>query len=118
PLAADVVRFHDAGSLQVAKGYPKYADSKVHINPASYFAGVSEAVWNFHVGGYQVAHKWLKDRRTRTLSPADIRHYTRTCHALASTIGHMRLIDACIEAHGGFPLVGSQNEASAKGAED
>src|SRR5947208_1033081 len=26
------------------------------------FHGVSEAVWNFHIGGYQVCHKWLKDR--------------------------------------------------------
>jgi len=107
PLASNVVRFHDAGSLQVAKGFPKYTDGKVHINPASYFAGVTEAVWNFHVGGYQVAHKWLKDRRERTLSPDDINHYTRTCHALASTIEHMRLIDETIQAHGGFPLVGS-----------
>lgn len=109
PLASDVVRFHDAGGKQVAKGFPKYDGGKVYINPASYFGGVTEAVWNFHVGGYQVAHKWLKDRRERTLSPADITHYTRTCHALASTVEHMRLIDEVIEAHGGFPLVGSQD---------
>ncbi len=32
-------------------------------------------------------------------------------HALASTIEHMRLIDEVIEAHGGFPLVGSQATA-------
>ncbi|MDQ3684166.1 MAG: hypothetical protein M3430_01000 [Acidobacteriota bacterium] len=101
--------FHDAGSLQVAKGFPKYADGKVHINPASYFDGVNEAVWNFHVGGYQVAHKWLKDRRERVLSPEDIRHYTRTCHALAATIEYMRLLDETIETRGGFPLVGSQS---------
>jgi type I restriction-modification system DNA methylase subunit len=111
PLASDVVRFHDAGSKQVAKGFPKYDGGKVYINPTSYFGGVTEAVWNFHVGGYQVAHKWLKDRRERTLSPADITHYTRTCHALASTVEHMRLIDEVIEEHGGFPLVGSQDAA-------
>jgi hypothetical protein len=111
PLAFDLVRFHNAGSLQVAKGYPKYEGGKVYLNPGSYFDGVTEAVWNFHVGGYQVAHKWLKDRRERTLSPGDIRHYTRTCHAIASTIEHMRLIDETIEAHGGFPLVGSQDAA-------
>jgi len=51
---------------------------------------------------------WLKDRRERTLAPEDIRHYTRTCHALAATIEHMRHIDDVIEVHGGFPLVGSQ----------
>jgi hypothetical protein len=25
-----------------------------------------ENVWNFHIGGYQVCHKWLKDRKGRT----------------------------------------------------
>ena len=111
PLAADVVRFHDAGSEQVAKGFPKYDGGKVHINPASYFGGVSEAVWNFHIGGYQVAHKWLKDRRERMLSSEDTTHYTRVCHALAATVEHMSLVDEVIEAHGGFPLVGSQDAA-------
>ncbi len=118
PLASEVVRFHDAGSSLVAKGFPKYDGGKVHINSASYFDGVTEDVWNFHVGGYQVARKWLKDRRERALSPDDIQHYTRTCHALASTIEHMRLIDETIEAHGGFPLVGSQDATPTKGATD
>ena len=27
------------------------------------FEGVPEEVWNFHIGGYQVCHKWLKDRK-------------------------------------------------------
>lgn len=114
PLAADVARFRDAGGKQVAKGFPTYDGGKVHINAASYFEGVSEAVWNFHVGGYQVAHKWLKDRRERTLSPDDIKHYTRVCRALAATVEHMRLIDEVIEARGGFPLAGSQDAAPAE----
>ena len=35
------------------------------------FIGVPENVWNFHIGGYQVCHKWLKDRKGRTLSADD-----------------------------------------------
>ncbi|HEY0079579.1 MAG TPA: type ISP restriction/modification enzyme [Pyrinomonadaceae bacterium] len=111
PLASDVVRFHDAVGRQVVKGFLKYDGGKVHINAASYFEGISEAVWNFHIGGYQVAHKWLKERRGRTLSPGDITHYARVCHAVAATLEHMSLIDEVIEAHGGFPLVGSQDTA-------
>ena len=36
------------------------------------FRGVPEAVWNFHVGGYQVCEKWVKDRKGRTLTKDDI----------------------------------------------
>jgi hypothetical protein len=32
------------------------------------FKGVREDVWNFHVGGYQVCEKRLKDRKGRSLS--------------------------------------------------
>ena len=39
------------------------------------FKGVREDVWNFHIGGYQVCEKWLKDRKGRTLSREDIAHY-------------------------------------------
>jgi predicted helicase len=41
------------------------------------FAGVPENVWNFHIGGYQVCEKWLKDRKGRILSKDDIRHYAK-----------------------------------------
>ena len=36
-----------------------------------------EDVWNFHVVGYQVCEKWLKDRKDRTLSPDDLTHYPK-----------------------------------------
>ncbi|WP_187435953.1 type ISP restriction/modification enzyme [Bradyrhizobium hipponense] len=67
------------------------------------FQGVPEAVWNFHVGGYQVCEKWLKDRKGRTLSKADIAHYQRIVVALTETIRLMKDIDEVIETHGGWP---------------
>ncbi|MET4317932.1 type ISP restriction/modification enzyme [Bradyrhizobium sp. RT5a] len=67
------------------------------------FRGVSEAVWNFHIGGYQVCEKWLKDRRGRTLSKADIVHYQMIVRALAETIRLMKEVDDVIEEHGGWP---------------
>jgi predicted helicase len=73
------------------------------------FRGVPEEVWNFHIGGYQVCEKWLKDRRGRTLSDEDIKHYQRIVVALNETIRLMGEIDAVIEEHGGWPLVGSQD---------
>jgi len=77
---------------------------RVCINAAQYFDGVPPRVWEFHVGGYQVCHKWLKDRKGRTLSYEDINHYRRVAAALAETITLMEQIDAAIEEHGGWPL--------------
>ena len=73
------------------------------------FRGVSEAVWNFHIGGYQVCEKWLKDRGPkqgnpgRTLSAEDITHYHQIVVALSETIRLMSEIDQVINHHGGWP---------------
>jgi hypothetical protein len=64
-----------------------------------------EAVWNFHIGGYQVCEKWLKDRKGRQLSAADIAHYQKIVVALAETIRLMAEIDKTIDAHDGWPGV-------------
>ena len=67
------------------------------------FEGVPEAVWNFHIGGYQVCEKWLKDRKGRKLSKDDIEHYQKIVVALSETIRIMKEIDEVIEKHGGWP---------------
>ena len=67
------------------------------------FRGVPEAVWNFHIGGYQVCEKWLKDRKGRTLSKDDIAHYQKIVVSLSETIRLMKKIDQVIEQHGGWP---------------
>jgi predicted helicase len=83
-----------------------YADGAVWLDKArtAGFRGVPENVWNFHIGGYQVCEKWLKDRKGRVLSAGDIEHYQRVVVALAETIRITGAIDALIEAHGGWPL--------------
>ena len=67
------------------------------------FCGVSELVWNFHIGGYQVCEKWLKDRKGRKLSKDDIAHYHKIVVALSETIRLMVEIDKVIDEHGGWP---------------
>ena len=92
-----------------------YQDGKVYLDTSqrkrsSYFDGVPEEVWNFHIGGYQVCHKWLYDRRGtrgepgRTLTEEDIAHYQRIVVALQETIRLMEEIDQIIEAHSGWPI--------------
>jgi hypothetical protein len=67
------------------------------------FRGVPEAVWEFHIGGYQVCHKWLKDRKGRILLNDDITYYQKIVVALNETIRIMKEIDDVIEKHGGWP---------------
>jgi predicted helicase len=77
---------------------------RVYINKTQYFNSVPTEVWEFYIGGYQVCHKWLKDRKGRTLSYEDIQHYQRIVAALAETITLMEKIDETIEEHGGWPI--------------
>ena len=73
-------------------------------SPGQYgFHGVPEEVWDFSVGGYQVCHKWLKDRKGRTLAESALVHYQRIVAALAGTIRAMEAIDGVIGHFGGWP---------------
>ena len=63
----------------------KYCDNKVWINDTQYFDNVSELAWNFYIGGYQPAQKWLKDRKGRELSFEDIEHYGKIITILNET---------------------------------
>lgn len=99
-----IAKFKGRGDSVVASGYPKYEDETVRINEGQGFEGVPEEVWNFHVGGYQVCSKWLKDRRGRELSAEDKTHYAKVVTALKETIQLMEEIDEAIEAAGGWPL--------------
>jgi predicted helicase len=72
---------------------PKYQDKKVYINDTQYFDNVPEVAWNFFIGGYQPAQKWLKDRKERTLQFDDILHYQKIIVALTETDRLMKEID-------------------------
>jgi predicted helicase len=87
----------NGGSCLIDAGYPKYANSKIVINKQrDCFIDIPEAVWNFHVGGYQVCYQWLKDRRGRILSQDDIEHYQKIVVALGQSIKLMAEIDVAI----------------------
>jgi hypothetical protein len=74
-------------------GKTKYQDGKVYINDTQYFAGVPQIAWDFYIGGYQPAQKWLKDRKERTLEFDDILHYQKIIVALSETDRLMKEID-------------------------
>ena len=90
------------GEFVVDAGHPKYTDGEVIINKkGDRFTGVPKSVWEFYVGGYQVCHKWLKDRKGRQLSPEDLNHYQKIIVALSETMQIMNAIDAAIPS---FPI--------------
>ena len=73
-----------------------YKNGKVFINAEQYFGNVPEVAWNFYIGGYQPARKWLKDRKKRVLNNTDIEHYQKIIVALAETNRIMKEIDSNI----------------------
>ena len=108
--ASPAVPFHD--STGEGKAHPDTVTGTVG------FHGVSEEVWNFHIGGYQVCEKWLKDHAPkkgqpgRTLTAEDIAHYHRIVIALHQTIRIMGETDEVIDAHGGWPAAFETDDAS------
>ena len=85
------VTFPKPGSAQV--DCYRWEQNKVYINDEQYFDGVPESAWNFYIGGYQPAQKWLKDRKGRTLSFDDIKHYRQIIYVLQQTERIMQEID-------------------------
>ncbi len=69
---------------------------RVWINKNQYFEGVPPEVWEFHIGGYQVAEKWLKDRKGLKLAYDDLEHYRRVVAALGETGQLMDEVDGAI----------------------
>jgi hypothetical protein len=107
-----ITKLVGTGDYQVEK--ISYSDKTVWIDKAQTkgIQGVPEKVWNFHIGGYQVCHKWLKDRQAkggknprpgRILTDEDIDHYQKIVVALSETIRIMTEIDEVIDYHGGWP---------------
>ena len=86
-------RYHGRGNHAVEQVRWSPAEQAVWINEGQRFTPVPEAVWQFHIGGYQVLDKYLKSRKGRTLSLDEIEHVGKVTEALAFTIRQMAEID-------------------------
>lgn len=81
-------------SKEGAGGGPANSTGKVWINETQYFDNVPQTAWEFFIGGYQPAQKWLKDRKERTLNFDDIEHYQKIIAALSETDRIMKEIES------------------------
>lgn len=90
-----ITTYPESGTNEVVK--PEYKENKVYINKIQYFGDVPELAWNFCIGGYQPAQKWLKDRKGKILSYDEILYYQKIVLALVKTDELMRRIDEIIK---------------------
>jgi len=90
--------YHGKGDHRVEGVRYSPQEQAIHINKAQHFKPVPQAVWEFHIGGYQVLNKYLKSRKGRVLSLDEINHIGAIAHSLAFTIEQMTAIDAAYRA--------------------
>ena len=97
-----ITGFPISGTNEVERvRYVDQEPERVYINKDQYFDGIDPELWKFQIGGYQVLHKWLNDRKGRNLSSDDLFHYQRIVIALKETIRLMKEIDSLIPK---FPI--------------
>jgi len=139
PTRAGEPSFPVVGSNVVAQGFPLYfapgqsdriagaitAEGRIYVNRGDrrhgvapqYFQAVAPTTWDFMVGGYQVAHRWLRERRGKELTARELRAYIRIVGALADLVTAGVAVDEAVEASGGWQLVflGDTTDAEASG---
>lgn len=96
-LSKPIARFQGSGGNLVEKPIYDVGTGSVNINKDQYFEGISNDEWEYQIGGYQVLHKWLKDRKGRYLSAEDIKHYCRVVTAIKKTIEIQKELEALYE---------------------
>ena len=130
PILKDPKGIRLAGSGEARVAHKPEYDAKlgrVTINATRWFESVPQVAWDFHVGGYQPAQKWLKDRAAkggkkandgRILTDDDILHYRRMITALTRTAELMPQVDIIVERHGSWPAAfrGMTDQVQAKAA--
>ncbi|KJR45063.1 adenine specific DNA methyltransferase [Desulfosporosinus sp. I2] len=97
PALDNLITSYPAGGSNVVEN-PIYKDGAIFINKDGQgFFGVPQVAWEFYIGGYQPAQKWLKDRKGMAVTKDDILHYQKIIVALTETDRIMKEIDGVIE---------------------
>ena len=92
-LSQPLVKFQGIGNNMIKKVIYNKETERVYVNATQYFEGIRKDVWEYHVGGYHVLHKWLKDRKKRKISLDEIKHYCKIATALQKTIEIQEEVD-------------------------
>ena len=74
-------------------GAIKYKNGVLTLNGNKRITGISQDVWNYQIGGYQVLDKWFKEHRDETLTIDSFTHIENVVGLLVETINiqeHLR----------------------------
>jgi len=85
-LVRPISKCEGTGDMVVVKPTYEKAKGRVKISSDTWFDGVTPEVWAYRIGGYQVLHKWLKDRKGRTLASEEVVAYAKIVTAITKTI--------------------------------
>lgn len=80
-------KFNGEGDCKIDKLKYDKKSKRLFINKTQYFDNITDEMFNYYIGGYQVLHKWLKDRKGNSLSSEDIQHYCRVVTVIKETVG-------------------------------
>ncbi len=91
-LNPPIARYQGKGDNDFVKKI-EYDESEgiIRINEEKYFEGITPEVWNYHIGGYQVLNKYLKDRKGRSLDDPIL--FCKIATAISKTIEIQKEID-------------------------
>jgi predicted helicase len=92
-LKKSIAKFPKTGDSRVEKREYNEKEKRIYINGKQYFENVKPEIWNYHIGGYQVLDKWLKDRIGKILSAEDVNHYLKIISTLKYTMDLQKQID-------------------------
>lgn len=81
-----IAKFQGRNGNKVEKREYVENDKRIYINNSQYFSSIESDVWNYYIGGYQILDRWLKDRKGRSLSSEDVKHYCKVATVLSKTI--------------------------------
>ena len=87
-----LVKYQGRGDDTIRTVRYEAAGGRVSINADKYFEGITPEMWAYHIGGYQVLEKYLKDRKGRRMD--DPVHYIHIATAIARTMDVQQAIDA------------------------
>jgi predicted helicase len=101
-MAKSEIKFPETGTdiIEIVK----LEGNKIFINSVQYFENVANSTWEFHVGGYQVCEKWLKDRKGKKLNFNDIKTYQNILSNVLETTEVIKKIELVVKDYGGWPL--------------
>lgn len=84
PIQKDLGIESDNNNLVIEQ--VKYQDGKVYINKNTAITGITDEIWNFYIGGYQVLDKYLKSHKGEIVDREKFTHIRKVAGIIEETI--------------------------------